>query len=81
MRKLIKYGKAYGGSDPEMIEGDIFRIIVKYPDFDARTVENVEKREHTPYSSSAACIAAEKQRVQHYGCSPGIGIERLFTYP
>jgi len=32
MRKMMKYGKAYGGADPEMIEGDIFRIIVKYPD-------------------------------------------------
>jgi len=32
MRKMMKYGKAYGGADPEMIEGDVFRIIVKYPD-------------------------------------------------
>jgi ATP-dependent DNA helicase RecG len=48
MRKLTKYGKAYGGSDPEMIEGDIFRIIVKYPDFEARTVAKVERREQTP---------------------------------
>jgi ATP-dependent DNA helicase RecG len=33
VRKLMKYGKAYGGADPEMIEGDVFRIIVKHPDF------------------------------------------------
>ncbi len=32
VRKLMKYGKAYGGSDPELVEGDIFRTIVKYPD-------------------------------------------------
>jgi ATP-dependent DNA helicase RecG len=32
MRNMMKYGKAYGGADPEMIEGDTFRIIVKYPD-------------------------------------------------
>jgi ATP-dependent DNA helicase RecG len=32
VRKLMKYGKAYGGNDPELIEGDVFRIIVKYPD-------------------------------------------------
>jgi ATP-dependent DNA helicase RecG len=32
VRKLMKYGKAYGGSDPELIEGDVFRSIVKYPD-------------------------------------------------
>jgi ATP-dependent DNA helicase RecG len=28
----MKYGKAYGGNDPELIEGDVFRIIVTYPD-------------------------------------------------
>jgi len=33
MRKLIRYGKAYGGADPEMIEGDIFQIVVKVPEF------------------------------------------------
>ncbi len=29
---MMKYGKAYGGEDPERVEGDVFRIIVKYPD-------------------------------------------------
>lgn len=33
MRKLVKYGKAYGGADPELIEGDVFRMIVKVPEF------------------------------------------------
>lgn len=33
MRKLMRYGKAYGGADPQMIEGDIFRIVVKVPEF------------------------------------------------
>ena len=32
MRNMMKYGKAYGGEDPEMIEGDVFRTIIKYPD-------------------------------------------------
>jgi len=32
MRKMMRYGKAYGGADPEMIEDDIFKIIVRYPD-------------------------------------------------
>ncbi|KAF1081558.1 MAG: hypothetical protein GQF41_2364 [Candidatus Rifleibacterium amylolyticum] len=25
------HGKAYGGADPELIEDDIFRIIIRYP--------------------------------------------------
>jgi len=33
MRKMMRYGKAYGSSDPEMIEGDVFRIVVKVPEF------------------------------------------------
>jgi hypothetical protein len=32
VRKLMKYGRAYGGSDPKLVEGDVFRSIVKYPD-------------------------------------------------
>jgi ATP-dependent DNA helicase RecG len=35
MRKLMKYGKAYGGDDPQMVEGDVFRIVVKVPEFGA----------------------------------------------
>lgn len=34
VRKLMKFGKAYGHSDPELIEGDIFRIHVKCPDYE-----------------------------------------------
>jgi len=33
MRNLMKYGKVYGGDDPQMIEGDVFRIVVKVPEF------------------------------------------------
>lgn len=35
MRRMMRYGKAYGGADPQMIEDDIFRIIVKVPEFGA----------------------------------------------
>lgn len=35
MRKMVRYGKAYGGADPQLIEGDIFRIVVKVPEFGA----------------------------------------------
>ena len=31
VRNMMKYGKAYGDDDPELIEGDVFRIIVKVP--------------------------------------------------
>jgi hypothetical protein len=38
----MKYGKAYGGSDPESVEDDVFSIIVKCPDFEARQTDSTE---------------------------------------
>jgi ATP-dependent DNA helicase RecG len=33
MRNLMKYGKHYGGSDPQLIEGDVFKMIISVPEF------------------------------------------------
>ncbi|MFZ4802959.1 MAG: Fic family protein [Chlorobium sp.] len=33
MRNLMKYGKAYGGADPQLIEADVFRMIISVPEF------------------------------------------------
>jgi predicted HTH transcriptional regulator len=38
MRKMMKYSRAYGGADPELMEGDVFRMIVKVPEFGEKTV-------------------------------------------
>jgi len=38
MRNMMRFGKDYGGRDPELIEGDIFRIVVKVSEF--ATTEN-----------------------------------------
>ena len=53
VRRLMKYGKAYGGSDPELVEGDIFRIIVKCPDFEARQTDPTELRPESEAQSGA----------------------------
>ncbi len=37
MRNLMKYGKAYGGADPQLIEGDVFRMIISVPEFGEKT--------------------------------------------
>jgi len=39
MRKMMLYGKAYGGADPELIEGDIFRMVIRVPEFGANPSE------------------------------------------
>jgi predicted transcriptional regulator len=33
LRKVMRYGKVYGGANPALIEGDIFKIVVKVPEF------------------------------------------------
>ncbi|PTN36063.1 winged helix-turn-helix transcriptional regulator [Desulfonatronum sp. SC1] len=32
MRNMMKYGKLYGGADPQLVEGDAFRMIVSVPE-------------------------------------------------
>lgn len=39
MRKMMLFGKEYGGSDPELIEGDIFRMVISVPEFGVNPVE------------------------------------------
>jgi hypothetical protein len=34
MRKMMLYGKKYGGTDPQLIEGDIFRMVISVLEFD-----------------------------------------------
>jgi len=53
VRRLMKYGKAYGGNDPELIEGDVFRIIVKCPDFETRQTDLTELRPESEAQSKA----------------------------
>lgn len=57
MRKLMRYGKAYGGADPEMIEGELFRIIVKVPEFSAQTLKST----HPEQAAASGDISARPE--------------------
>jgi ATP-dependent DNA helicase RecG len=48
MRKMMRYGKSYGDADPEMIEGDVFRIVVKVPEFGTIETKNEATNQVTP---------------------------------
>ena len=50
MRKMMLYGKKYGGVDPQLEEGDIFRMVISVPEFDF-----IEKTQELPdtFSSSS----------------------------
>ncbi|MEI7696349.1 MAG: hypothetical protein WCI64_12000 [Chlorobium sp.] len=43
MRKMMMYGKTYGGADPQLIEGDVFRMIISVPEFGEKTSNALER--------------------------------------
>jgi ATP-dependent DNA helicase RecG len=69
MRKLMRYGKAYGGADPELIEGDIFRMVIRVPEFGAAAPNGEQANEDVP-SVSQVGAKLEPSREQA-GAEPG----------
>lgn len=54
MRKMMLYGKKYGGADPQLIEGDSFRMIISVPEFGenpAKPAKNYPNRSSSRKSS------------------------------
>jgi ATP-dependent DNA helicase RecG len=62
MRKMMRYGKAYGGADPEMIEGDVFRIVVKAPEF-STTGEGAVTPEVTPHIGTKLALSRHQVEI------------------
>lgn len=52
MRKMMKYGKAYGSKNPELIEGDVFRIVISVPEFSGKTISNSKAPVEAPVDFS-----------------------------
>ena len=42
------YGKQYGDADPQLIEGDVFRMVVKVPEFSQNLTTSPESPQVTP---------------------------------
>ena len=55
MRKMMMYGKKYGGADPQLIEGDVFRMIISVPEFGEKP-SNTLGRESAAVSSGPESI-------------------------
>jgi ATP-dependent DNA helicase RecG len=55
MRKMMMYGKKYGGADPQLIEGDVFRMIISVPEFGKKPL-NTLGREPATFSSGPESI-------------------------
>lgn len=60
-RKLIRYGKIYGGADPELIEGDIFRTTIKVPEYSSPNIMVTE--DGIPMITERGTIMATEQSV------------------
>ena len=54
MRKMVLYGKRYGGADPKLIEGDNFRTIVSIPEFGENPANPVRVVRRDPRSDVGA---------------------------
>jgi len=66
----------YGGIDPEMIEGDMFRIIVKVPEF-----ESPDKTAATPQVGAQVWAQVEAQVGTQSGAQPAQVIAALLNAP
>lgn len=45
MRKMMKYCRIYGGHDPELIEGDVFKMVINIPKFWEKRGESENKKQ------------------------------------
>ncbi len=45
---MMLYGKQYGDADPQLIEGDVFRMIVNVPEFSQNLTTSPESPQVTP---------------------------------
>lgn len=71
MRNMMKYGRAYGGADPEMVEGDVFRIVVKTQDFtnpiDSLSVSRAKTQPETQPESQPESLEVRVLRLLRNG--------------
>ncbi len=92
MRKMMKYGKLYGGADPRLIEGDMFRMIVSAPEFGASGAPHVREVEDQVGTKSGPsrdqvdvlglCLTERsmKELLEHFGRNNRTKLrERLLT--
>ena len=72
MRKMMLYGKKYGGADPQLIEGDVFRMVISVPEFELAASPG--RTRTSPPESGKAPNAGETEYGQGQdGTKTGLG--------
>jgi len=74
MRKMMRYCKIFGGKDPEMIEGDVLRIVVKVPEF--KSSSNQEKDHDTIQTGTRSALSRHQVKILNK-CVEACGIGDL----
>ena len=62
-RKLMRYGKIYGGANPEMIEGDVFRTTIKVPEYGGPNIILTE--DGIPMTTEHGAVMSTEQSAPH----------------
>ena len=80
MRKMMLYGKKYGGSDPELFEGDNFRMIISVPEFgeNPASVTQVRKKMGTGAESKPEVTPQDAPPV---GTKSGLSRDQVLIIP
>lgn len=64
-RKLMRYGKIYGGADPEMVEGDVFRTAIKVPEYSGPNI--IVTEDGIPLTTEHGAAITTEQSVPRLG--------------
>lgn len=65
MRKMMLYGKKYGDADPQLIEGDVFRMVVKVPEFGEDPANTAQVKAHDEAHDEAHDKAHELSKTEN----------------
>ncbi len=64
IRKMMLYGKKYGDVDPQLIEGDLFRMIVKVPEFGENPASTTQTKAHdTPEVGTKSALSEHQVEI------------------
>ena len=89
MRNIMKYSHAYGGADPELVEGDVFRMVIRAPEFSEKMEPATGTQQATRQVTRqvakllAACIGelSRAELMQTVGIRDRVSFSRNYLDP
>lgn len=85
MRKMMKYSRAYSGADPELVEGDVFRMVIRVPEFGEKMESATGTQQATQQVAKllAACVGelSRAELIQAVGIKDRVSFSRNYLDP